>query len=313
MQLRWFWTGLAAIALLNIMTSFAFGYPMGRDPVAGQWVRDPGSGLVLAGLGKTDELGRFAIECHVQYVREVTGSVRELLMGEVCQHLPLAVYLEPHPGVPELMGLGQVGAVWVGFENYEWTRVTGFERNWSASGASIDLGQIAVIPKLSVSCEEVVKDVWIVGEAADQHYTFVLATCTAELTFELDPTVGLRHAKRMTKLPDWVGKACTWIVVEEVEPHQVVMTTYHSDGRVWMERDKEVMKRLRALPTTGELGQAVIVRGAGGKEHVYRWWQGDDETPGRWMHVCEWVPPQEPSPPERDPSEPPGQGEPGAG
>lgn len=276
---------------------------------------DPTTGVQCAELhGKTDDEGKLTVKCEFLGTT-IEGLARGEVFGEVLRNVPKRVLLEPRPGIAEILGLGNIGAVWVGLYGYEWTRVTGFGLNWTATGASIDLGEVALRPKLTVACEVTHREVMIIGEAADQHLALVYGTCTAELTFEFDPIKGLFHAKRVTQLPARVGPYCTWVVVEKADRDQVTQTTYHSDGRVWIEWKKEVMRRVPSLPATAEDRQRFIVKGAGGKEYVYRWFQPDPGQPGEWIYSHEWTPVKEETPAEEpaEPGEPGGSGEPGAG
>ncbi|MEW6217041.1 MAG: hypothetical protein AB1543_05115 [Candidatus Bipolaricaulota bacterium] len=272
-------------------------------------------GLNVAQLhGKTDEEGKLTVKCDFLGTT-IEGLARGEIFGDVLRNVPTQVLLEPRPGIAEIQGLGNIGAVWVGLYGYEWTRVTGFGLNWTATGASIDLGEVALRPKLTVACEITHREVLILGEAGDQHLALVYGTCTAELTFEFDPIKGLFHAKRVTQLPARVGPFCTWVVVEKADRDQVAQTTYHSDGRVWIEWSKEVMRRVPSLPATAEHRQRFIVKGAGGKEYVYWWYEPDPSLPGKWIYSHEWTPVKEETPAEdpAEPGEPGGPGEPGAG
>ena len=124
---------------------------------------------------------------------------------------------------------------------------------------------------------------------------FVIGTCIAELWYEFEPIAGkagmsLRLAKKVPELPREVPRACTWVVVEEVERGQVTQTYYHSDGKVWMEKETVVFKRVPSLPPSAQHCEHVLVRGAGGKEYMYHWWQPDPTVPGQWRRLGEWKP-----------------------
>jgi len=263
--------------------------------------------------GRTDDEGKFSVTFDTLKMR--VEGLAEDAFGEVLRNVPTQILLEPRPGIAEILGLGNIGAVWVGLYGYEWKRVTtsGFnEIRGTASGVAIDLGAVKLRPKLTWRCDLPDKEVMIVGEAGDQHVTLVSGTCTAELTFEFDPTQWLQHAKRVTQLPTTPGRWCTWVVVEKADRDQVTRTTYHSDGRVWIEKDREVIPRVPSLPPTAQHGQQFIVKGAGGKEYLYMWLQVDPDRPGEWQYLYPWSAPQEDKPPE-EPGEPGESGEPGAG
>jgi len=141
---------------------------------------------------------------------------------------------------------------------------------------------------------------------------FIEGTCTAELSYEFDPITGLRLAKKVPELPREVPRACTWVVVEKVERGQVIQAFYHSDGKAWVEKEKVVFHRLPSLPASGQHCEHVIVKGPGGKDYMYHWWQPDPSVPGRWRSLGEWNQVQV-KPPDEGPSDEGGSGKPGAG
>lgn len=57
-----------------------------------------------------------------------------------------------------------------------------------------------------------------------------------------------------------------------------------------MEEEKIVFQRVASLPASAQHCEHFLVRGAGGKESMYHWWQPDPSLPGRWRSLGEWKP-----------------------
>lgn len=259
--------------------------------------------------GTTDDVGRFTCTVNFASITKVTGSLTEVL-GDLAA-LPVRLLFESRPEVLQILGIGNIGALWVSADGYDWERVPKLSINWTASGASIELGSVVVTPKVSIRCQDITQGIKLYGETGE-YVHFVTGTCTAELSYEFDPITGLRLATKVPELPREVPRACRWVVVEKVERGQVTQTYYHSDGKVWVEKDKVVFKRAGSLPASAQHCEHFLVKGAGGKEHMYHWWQPDPTRPGQWRSLGEWKPVEAKTPTE-EPEEPGGSGEPGAG
>jgi len=249
--------------------------------------------------GRTDDEARFTCTVNFASITKVTGSLSEVL-GNLAA-LPVRLLFESRPEILQILGIGNVGALWVQAEGHEWERVPQFSVEWSQTGLSIQLGSVVVTPKVSIRCQDITLGIKLFGETGE-YVHFIEGTCTAELSYEFDPITGLRLANKVLELPREVPRACTWVVVEKVERGQVIQTYYHSDGKAWVEEERVVFQRLPSLPATGQHCDHVIVKGPDGKDYMYHWWQPDPSVPGRWRSLGEWNQVQV-KPSEEEPSE----------
>ncbi|QAA77319.1 MAG: hypothetical protein BIP78_1553 [Candidatus Bipolaricaulis sibiricus] len=256
--------------------------------------------------GTTDEDAKFRCTVNFANISKVPGSLTDA-MG-VLAAVPLKLMFESRPEVLQILGIGNVGALWVSADGFDWERVPRYTVDWTASGAAIDLGTVVVTPKVSIKCEDITQGIKLFGETGE-YVHFVTGTCTAELRYEFEPTAGLRLATKVFELPRQVPPAGTWIVVEKVEKGQVTQTYHQSDGKVWAEKEKIVFQRASSLPASAQHCDHFIVKGAGGKDYMYHWWQPDPNQPGRWRSLGEWKPVEtgEEGPPQ-DEGGPPGMG-----
>jgi len=259
--------------------------------------------------GTTDDDARFSITVDFANILKVSGSLMDSL-GPLSAVSVRAIF-ESRPDVLEILGIGNVGAIWVHADGYDWERITHYTLDWTRSGVSIELGSVVVTPKVSICCGDIAAGIKLHGETGE-YVLFTEGTCTAEMWYEFEPIGGLRSATKVPELPRDVPRACRWVVVETVERGQVTQTYYHSDGKVWVEKEKIVLKRPDALPASARHCDHFIVKGAGGKEYMYHWWQPDPTKPGKWRSLGEWKPVEVKTPTE-EPVEPGGSGEPGAG
>lgn len=150
---------------------------------------------------------------------KVTGSLSEVL-GDLAA-LPVRLLFESRPEILQILGIGNVGALWVQAEGNEWERVPRFSVEWTRTGVSIEMGSVVVTPKVSIRCQDITQGIKLYGETGE-YVHFVTGTCTAELSYEFDPITGLRLANKVPELPREVPRACTWVVVEKVERGQVI-------------------------------------------------------------------------------------------
>lgn len=257
--------------------------------------------------GTTDDDARFSITVNFANILEVSGSLMDSL-GPLSAVSVRAIF-ESRPDVLEILGIGNVGAIWVHADGYDWERITHYTLDWTRSGVSIELGSVVVTPKVSIRCENITAGIKLHGETGE-YVLFTQGTCTAEMWYEFEPIGGLRGATKVPELPREVPRACRWVVVEKEERGQVTQTYYHSDGKVWVEKEKVVFKRAPSLPTSAQHCEHFLVKGAGGKDYMYHWWQPDPTQPGQWRSLGEWkqveVKTFEEEPPE--PEEPGGPG-----
>ncbi|MBC7219889.1 hypothetical protein H5T55_00125 [Candidatus Bipolaricaulota bacterium] len=237
--------------------------------------------------GRTDDEGKFTCTVNFANILKVTGSLSDPL-GEIGA-VSLKLLFESRPEILAILGIGNVGALWVSADGFDWERVPRYTIDWTGSGVSIDLGSVVVTPKVSIRCQDITQGIKLYGETGE-YVHFVTGTCTAELWYEFDPIAGLRLANKVPELPREVPRACRWVVVEKVEPGQVTQTYYHSDGKVWVEKERVVFKRVPSLPPSAQHCEHFLVKGAGGKEYMYHWWQPDPSVPGRWRSLGEWKP-----------------------
>lgn len=270
MVLGFFWPGAAAI------TDDVARFTLAVTDDAGKFF-----------AGTTDHEGKFTCTVNFASITTVSGSLSEVL-GDLAA-LPVRLLFESRPEILQILGIGNVGALWVQAEGHEWERVPRFSVEWTRSGVSIQLGSVVVTPKMRIRCEDITQGIKLYGETG-QYVHFVTGTCTAELWYEFDPITGLRLAKKFPELPREVPRACTWVVVEKVERDQVVQTYYHSDGKVWVEKERIVFQRVSSLPASAQHCQHFLVRGTGGKEYMYHYWQPDPSLPGHWRSLGEWKP-----------------------
>lgn len=305
MRIRQIGIVLVVVALLGVV-----GFAQSDDDARFTLAISDDAGKFFAGT--TDDAGKFTCTVDFASITKVTGSLSEAL-GDLAA-LPVRLLFESRPEILQILGIGNVGALWVSADGFDWERVPRYTIEWTRSGASIELGSVVVTPKVSIRCQDITQGIKLFGETGE-YVHFVTGTCTAELLYEFDPITGLRLANKVPELPRTVPKACTWVVVEKVERGQVIQTYYHSDGKVWVEKEKIVFQRVSSLPASAQHCEHFLVRGAGGKEYMYHWWQPDPTKPGQWRSLGEWkqveVKTLEEEPPE--PGKPGGSGEPSAG
>lgn len=236
--------------------------------------------------GTTDAAARFTCTAGFAGITKVVGSL-SAWEGVELTALPVRLLFESRPEILQILGIGNIGALWVSADGYDWERVPRYAINWTASGASIELGSVVVTPKVSIRCQDITMGIKLCGETGE-YVHFITGTCTAELSYEFDPITGLRLANKVLELPPDVPQADRWVVVEKVERDQVTQTYYHSGGKVWVEKEKVVFKRVPSLPTSAQHCEHFIVKDAGGKDYLYHWWQPDPSMPGTWRNLGEW-------------------------
>lgn len=259
--------------------------------------------------GTTSQDARFSCTLDFVGITKVVGSL-SAWEGVELTALPVRLLFESRPEILQILGVGNIGALWVSADGYDWERVPRYTINWTASGASIELGSVVITPKVSIRCQDITMGIKLFGETGE-YVHFITGTCTAELSYEFDPITGLRLASKVLELPPDVPRACRWVVVEKVERDQVTQTYYHSDGKVWVEKEKVVFKRVSSLPASGQHCEHFLVKGTDGKDHMYHWWQPDPAKPGQWRRLGEWKPVEtkvEPSEEKPEPPELPGFG-----
>ncbi|MBC7170545.1 hypothetical protein H5T54_06430 [Candidatus Bipolaricaulota bacterium] len=283
MRLKQIGTALVVVALLGVV---GFAQAQTTDsPARFTLALTDDEGRFFAGT--TDDVARFTCTVDFASITKVTGSLKE--DTEVLAAVPLKLMFESRPEVLQILGIGNIGALWVSADGFDWERVPRYTVDWTASGVSIDLGTVVVTPKVSIRCEDITQGIKLYGETGE-YVHFVTGTCTAELWYEFDPIIGLRLANKVLELPRQVRPAGTWIVVEKLEKGQVTQTYYQSDGRVWVEKERIVFQRASSLPALANHCEHFLVKGAGGKEYMYHWWQPDPSLPGRWRSLGEWKP-----------------------
>ncbi len=138
---------LVAVALLSVVGLAqweAFG-PFAQDAKSTLVTTDD-EGKFFAGT--TDAAGRFSITVNSANVLKTSGSLIDSL-GPLSAVSVRAIF-ESRPEVLEILGIGNIGALWVHADGYDWERITHYTLDWTASGVSIELGSVVVAPKVSI-------------------------------------------------------------------------------------------------------------------------------------------------------------------
>jgi len=268
-------------------------------------------GVVIGGLAEDSPVlgpfsgvvgadGTISLELKVDFVKRVTGRVTTDVPGATLAGVPFQLLLEGRPGLTQILGVGNIVAVWLGLQGYDWERVL-FTIVWDG-GNVLHLGEVRVFPAVPIPCPPGEKEVFMIVGLVEDYVIFLIGECASEVVF--NPIAAIKNAKRVHELPEEPGKRCTRVVVEKREKNKVILTFYHSDGKVWVtERTVELKEEQQALPEKAKHCEYFILKGKDGKMFVYHWYQPDDKQPGRWWRCGEYKPLEEKKEPEVKPPE----------
>lgn len=205
---------------------------------------------------------------------------------------PVEIYLEPRPGLAEIVGIGNVEAIWVVIPGLDPVRISLFSIV-TEPGLGFDLGSFTA--PVAPPCTDCTAQ------------TRILADDGATVQFWYRHCRGggwgpwqLLRAPRGPALPGTEAPACTWFALLTEERGQLTYTFYHSDGKGWVERTALAIPLVRVRPVGCEACQYVAVDEGGAHRTLYHC-----ERPGAWKLLGEWGRPEPPPPPRPKPPPPP--------
>ncbi|HPD07080.1 MAG TPA: hypothetical protein PLC08_04335, partial [Candidatus Bipolaricaulis sp.] len=146
MRIRQIGIVLVVVALLGVV-----GFAQSDDDARFTLAISDDAGKFFAGT--TDDAGKFTCTVDFASITKVTGSLSEAL-GDLAA-LPVRLLFESRPEILQILGIGNVGALWVSADGFDWERVPRYTIEWTRSGASIELGSVVVTPKVSIRCQDI--------------------------------------------------------------------------------------------------------------------------------------------------------------
>lgn len=90
------------------------------------WAQVEGPGVLGPFQSTTDIRGTFFAELALPFVSGITGELADWA-GTPLQQVTAALFIEPHPGLNEIRGVGNVGAIWICVDGYEEARIHTFD------------------------------------------------------------------------------------------------------------------------------------------------------------------------------------------
>ncbi|MCX7750776.1 MAG: hypothetical protein N2320_04445 [Candidatus Bipolaricaulota bacterium] len=267
--MRWIWIGL-------LLTAWMTG-----------WAQ-VGPGVLGPFAGTLDGAKRFAVDTPLGW--RIAGKFQNH-EDNVPPGTRLEIFLEPRPGISEIVGIGNVGAIWVVLPGLDPVRLTGFSIV-TEPRLGFDLGEFtAPAPPPCTDCTSQVRILADDGSLVQ----FWHRHCSGG---RWGPW-GLLRAGRGTALPAEVGTECTWFVLLTEDKDKLTYAFFHSDGRAWIEKGRLVVPLVLVRPVSCEVCQYVAVNEGGNHRTLYHC-----ERLGVWKLIGEWGRPE--PPPVRVPRPPPG-------
>lgn len=188
---------------------------------------------------------------------------------------PVEIYLEPRPGLSEIVGIGNVEAIWVLVPGLDPVRLTQFAIV-TEPRLGFDLGSFtAPAPAL---CTDSTAQIRIVADDGSV-LRFWYRHCSGG---QWGPWQLLRGS-RGAALPGTVAPECAWFVLLTEEKGQLVYAFYHSDGKAWVEKGTLVIPLVLVRPVSCEVCGCVAVDEGGARRTLYHC-----ERPGGWKLIGQW-------------------------
>jgi len=261
----------------------------------GTWAQEDGpQGPPLSGLGPTaiaatDAQGRFFAEFTEPFPLGVSGQVNDA-QGEPLAATEVTVVLEPRPGIPVILGIGHIGAIWLAVGGTEPVRIAGFSigsgrAGWA--GTFLEVGTVAFSER--ETCTPCTYRFRIRMDDKTS-LSFHHEHCGPDGTWG-PPVMG--SATKLDALPEKADKACTWIVVATSEARRVIYSFYHSDGTTWQSKGAVEIAVVAVRPAACKICTYVQVKPSEGLFITYHC----DPT-GKWVQIGRWeILPEPPSGP----------------
>lgn len=224
----------------------------------------------------TDDQGRFFAEFTEPFPLGVSGQLIDP-QGKPLAGVEVMVVLEPRPGIPNILGIGHIGAVWLEVDGYDPSRIAGCAMITGLQPV-LEIGSVALLTSPAcVSCS----------------YQFML-------TADEEGRIGFRYrhctdgrwgnwvlfTRWVTKhgsLPAKIDEACTWIVVAVSEARKLSYNFYHSDGEKWVNRGAVAVQIVRQTASPCTHCSYVRVERVDGLHIMYHC----DRT-GKWVEIGRW-------------------------
>lgn len=267
--MRWLWVGLSVVWC-------SLGWTQVGPGVLGPFV------------GTLDAGRRFALDTPLTW--RVTGELADW-KEVVPPGARVEIYLEPRPGLAEIVGIGNVEAIWVVIPGLDPVRITGFSIVFEPR-VGFDLGPFTA--PASVPCTDCTSQIWVIGDDGSI-VQFWYRHCSGGRWGAWQ----LLRAGRGGSLPAEGAPECTWFALVTETKGQLSYALYHSNGRTWTERATLAIAVVAVRPVGCEVCQYVVVDEGGAHRTLYHC-----ERPGVWKLIGEWGRP-EPPPVRRVPPPPP--------
>jgi hypothetical protein len=269
--MKWLWLGLLIVWCLAGSAQF-------------------GPGIVGPFTGTSDRGGGFVVDTPLNW--RVKGELADVV-GKPLPGVTVAIFLEPRAGLAEIVGIGNVEAIWVVVEGFDPARVSEFSIIGGVKPV-FDVGRVTA--RDAPLCDEGTWEVRIIKDDCSE-VIFDTRQCTKGRWGWWSRS----RARKGEELPEEMPKACTWFVVvtvvtEDKDKRFLNYEFYHSDGKTWQKRVTLKMQIVSARPATGETCQYVVVARGDGYWFLYHC-----KRPGEWTLLGEWHRPEPATAPEPEP------------
>ncbi len=281
MRGKWSW-GVVCLALCLALGLAAWAQEAGE-----------GRGGPLVDLGPsaqavTDSQGWFFAELVDPFplgVRGQLGGPR----GDPLAGFEVTVVLEPRAGIPQILGIGNVAALWLVVTGYDPARIAGFTIV-TGPRLVLEIGSVALAP--SPACATGAYEFQLTKDEEDR-VAFRYRYCDGGTWGSW--VLSARWATKHASPPEKADKLCTWIVVTSVEAGRMSYTFYHSDGEKWDNRGTVVIQVVTHTSSPCIPCSYVHVEPMDWLHITYHC-----DTTGKWVEIGRWetpAPEPEPGPP----------------